>query len=115
MYCRLRISASSEKEANTISRALVQKKLVAGTMIYGGNSHICPIVAFNEIDGNGDFLGWIDESVVKNQSRGSSNKTNQGMRCREEDEILKIVARGEREYRQRKTVRVSSMKKLRSK
>ncbi len=100
MYCRVRISATSEQEANTISRALVEKKLVAGTMIYSGNSHywwegkivervywnigaftlaknkqviidevrklhsdVCPIIALNEIDGNQDFLKWIDESV----------------------------------------------------
>jgi uncharacterized protein involved in tolerance to divalent cations len=27
------------------------------------HSDICPIVAFNEIDGNKDFLEWIDEYV----------------------------------------------------
>lgn len=95
MYCRVRISATSE-EANAISRILVEKKLVAGTMIYKGNCHYwwnkeivekmywnvgafslikhkdsiidevkklhtdeCPIVAFNEIDGNEEFLEWI--------------------------------------------------------
>ena len=39
MYCRVRISATSEEEANKISKTLVEKKLVAGTMIYKGNSH----------------------------------------------------------------------------
>jgi len=39
MYLRARISATSEKEANLISRTLVEKKLVAGTMIYSGNCH----------------------------------------------------------------------------
>ncbi len=100
MYCRVRISATLEKEANNISKTLVKKKLVAGTMIYSGNCHYwwndkvvekqywnigafslmkhkgaiiqevkrlhsdeCPIIAFNEIDGNEEFLGWIDESV----------------------------------------------------
>lgn len=100
MYCRARISATSTEEANKISRTLVEKKLVAGTMIYQGNCHYwwddkvvekvywnigafslgkhkqeiidevkklhsdqCPIVAFNEIDGNEEFLKWIDESV----------------------------------------------------
>jgi|SRR3989344_7404078 len=38
-YCRLRISATSEKEANIISKKLVEKRLVAGTMIYAGNCH----------------------------------------------------------------------------
>ncbi len=102
MYCRVRISATSEQEANIISRTLVEKKLVAGTMITSGNCHywwegkivekvywnigafslmrhkqaiidevrklhsdICPIIALNEIDGNEDFLQWIDESVGK--------------------------------------------------
>ncbi|EKD43513.1 MAG: hypothetical protein ACD_72C00244G0003 [uncultured bacterium] len=100
-YCRVRISATSEEEANKISRTLVEKKLVAGTMIYSGNSHywwkerieekiywnigafsvlehkdtiinevrklhsdVCPIIAFNEIDGNKDFLQWIDDSTL---------------------------------------------------
>lgn len=99
-YCRVRISATSEIEANAISRALVTKKLVAGTMIYSGNSHYwwkgemvekiywnidafsilenknaiidevrklhsdeCPIIALNAIDGNEDFLEWIEEST----------------------------------------------------
>lgn len=39
MYCRVRISATSEDEANQISKSLVEKKLVAGTMIYKGNCH----------------------------------------------------------------------------
>ncbi|MCR4311450.1 MAG: divalent-cation tolerance protein CutA [Candidatus Taylorbacteria bacterium] len=39
MYCRVRISAASEKEADKISKTLVEKKLVAGTMIYNGNCH----------------------------------------------------------------------------
>jgi len=39
MYCRLRISATSKKEANKISKTLVAKNLVAGTMIYKGNCH----------------------------------------------------------------------------
>jgi len=100
MYCRIRISATSEKEANEISKTLVNKKFVAGTIIYNGNCHYwwnnkvveklywsiggfslikhknaiieeveklhsdkCPIIAFNEIDGNNEFLKWIDESV----------------------------------------------------
>lgn len=100
IYCRVRVSATSETEANRISRTLVEKKLVAGTMIYSGNSHywwegemvekiywnigafsllskkdaiiaevrklhsdICPIIAFNAIDGNEDFLQWIEESL----------------------------------------------------
>ncbi len=99
-YCRVRISATSQKEADNISKTLVKKKLVAGTMIYDGNCHYwwdskvverkywnigafslmkneqkiidevrklhsdkCPIVAFNNIDGNDDFLKWIRESV----------------------------------------------------
>ncbi len=85
-----------------ISKALVAKKLVAGTMIYRGNCHYwwkgkivekeyynirafsliknkkaiindvkklhsdeCPIIAFNIIDGNKEFLDWIEESVGK--------------------------------------------------
>ena len=101
MYYRVRISATSEKEVNIISKTLVEKKLVAGTMIYKGNCHYwlndkvvekmywnigafslmkhkqaiieevkklhsdeCPIVAFNEIDGNKEFLKWINESVL---------------------------------------------------
>ncbi len=100
MHCRVRISATSEKEAKKISKTLVKKKLVAGTMIYSGPSHywwdgevqekvywnvgafslmkhkdkiidqvrklhsdICPIITFNEIDGNQDFLDWVDEYV----------------------------------------------------
>ena len=39
MHCRVRISATSEDEANTISKTLVREKLVAGTMIYSGNCH----------------------------------------------------------------------------
>ena len=99
-YCRLRISAPSEEEANKISKTLVEKKLVAGTLIYSGNSHywweseivektywnigafsltkhkqeiinevrkihsdVCPIIALNPIDGNEDFLKWIDDNV----------------------------------------------------
>ena len=100
MYCRVRISATSETEANNISRKLVEKKLVAGTMIYSWNSHYwwdgeivekiywnigafsllkhkdkiieevkslhsdkCPIITFNKIDWNIEFLEWIDENV----------------------------------------------------
>lgn len=99
-YCRVRISATSEIEANTISRALVTQKLVAGTIMYSGNCHYwwkdeivekvywnigafsvmahkdaiinevkklhsdeCPIIAFNEIDGNEEFLEWITKST----------------------------------------------------
>ena len=99
-HCRVRISATTEKEANLISKQLVSKKLVAGTMIYSGNSHYrwegkivekiywniwafsqihkkdeiinevrklhsdkCPIIAFNLIDGNNEFLQWIEDSV----------------------------------------------------
>lgn len=39
MYCRIRISAPSKEEADKISKTLVRKKLVAGTMIYKGNCH----------------------------------------------------------------------------
>jgi periplasmic divalent cation tolerance protein len=100
MYCRVRISAPNETEANTISKTLVEEKLVAGTMIYSGKSHylwnekivekiywnigafslmenkdkiiakvrelhsdICPIITFNEIDGNQDFLEWVKDSL----------------------------------------------------
>ena len=100
MYCRVRISAPFAEEANKISRTLVEKKLVAGTMIYQGNCHYwwegkvvekvywnigafslvkhkqeiidevkklhsdqCPVITFNEIDGNKEFLKWVDESV----------------------------------------------------
>lgn len=100
MYIRIRISAPSKKEAYTISKMLVEKKLVAGTMIYSGDCHYrrdheivqkrywnigafslsyhqetiirevkklhsdtCPIIAFNKIDGNREFLEWIDKSV----------------------------------------------------
>jgi len=101
-YCRVRISATSVEEADTISKTLVAKKLVAGTMIYNGKCHYwwkgeiveriywniggftiienkeqiiaevrklhsdeCPIVAFNLVDGNQDFLDWIDEACFK--------------------------------------------------
>jgi uncharacterized protein involved in tolerance to divalent cations len=101
MYQRAIISATSESEANKISKTLVQKQLVAGTMIYSGNCHYwwegkivgklywniggfslakhkeaiikevkknhsdkCPIIAFNEIDGNKEFLNWIKDSVL---------------------------------------------------
>jgi uncharacterized protein involved in tolerance to divalent cations len=100
MHIRVRISAISEKEASAISRTLVTKRLVAGTMVYKGNCHYwwkgkvvkrmywniggfsldkckqaisdvvrklhsdeCPIIAFNRIDGNREFLDWIEESV----------------------------------------------------
>ncbi len=99
-YCRVRIGAASEEEANSISRRLVTMKLVAGTMIYSGNCHyrwdgeivekvyrnigafslmkykdaiihevkkihsdVVPIIAFNAIDGNEDFLQWIEDVV----------------------------------------------------
>jgi len=99
-YYRARISATSKKEANTISKELVKKKLVAGTMIYKGKCHYwwnnkinektywnigaftlnknkeviinevkkihkdeCPIIAFTEIDGNKEFLKWIEDSI----------------------------------------------------
>jgi periplasmic divalent cation tolerance protein len=99
-YCRVRISATSEEEANKISKHLVKEKLVAGTLITSGNSHYwwegemvekmywnigcfskphhkdeiieevrkshtdkCPVIALNIIDGNQDFLDWIDNSV----------------------------------------------------
>ena len=101
-YCRARISAPTQEEANAISKSLVSQKLVAGTMIYQGNCHYrregeicekvyrniwaftidihqeaiitevkrlhsdqCPIIAFNEIDGNKEFLEWIEKSVHK--------------------------------------------------
>jgi uncharacterized protein involved in tolerance to divalent cations len=100
MYCRAIISATSKKEAEKISIALVKSRLVAGIMVYKGDclywwrgkvvkriywnisaftitkhkkkiiavakklhSDKCPIIAFNEIDGNKDFLLWIKESV----------------------------------------------------
>jgi uncharacterized protein involved in tolerance to divalent cations len=100
MHCRVRISATTEDEANSISKTLVNKMLVAGTMIYKGLCHYrwkdkvvehiywnigafsldrhkqaiidevknlhsddCPIIAFNDIDGNKEFLDWIEESV----------------------------------------------------
>ncbi len=100
MYCRIQISATSEMQANHMAKTLVEKKLVAGTMILNGNCHywwegmvterlywtinafsimrnkesiiqavktmhndICPVVTFNEIDGNADFLKWIDTYV----------------------------------------------------
>jgi len=99
-YCRIRIGAPSEEEANMISRTLVTMKLVAGTMIYSSNCHyrwngeivekvyrnigafslmkhkdaiirevkkihsdIVPIIAFNAIDGNDDFLQRIEDVV----------------------------------------------------
>lgn len=99
-FCRVRISATSEQEATTISKTLVEKKLVAGTMIYHGNCHywwhgkivekmywnigafslwskkegiidevkklhsdVCPIIAFNTINGNEEFLEWIQDSL----------------------------------------------------
>lgn len=99
-YCRVRISATSQEEADKISKTLVEKKLVAGTMISSGNCHYwwdneivekiywnigafsliskkqqiinqvkelhsdkCPIITFNEIDGNEEFLEWVKESV----------------------------------------------------
>lgn len=100
MYCRVSISATSTREAQEISRTLVAKRLVAGTMIYGGPCHYrwkgkivqkhywninafsllkhkrsivecvkdlhrdqVPIVAFEAIAGNKEFLQWINESV----------------------------------------------------
>ena len=99
-HCRVRISATSKEEANSISRTLVAKKLVAGTLIYSGDSHYwwqgemvekvywnigafslmknkkaiidevrklhsdkCPVIAFNIIDGNEDFLEWVEDSI----------------------------------------------------
>lgn len=37
-FCQLTVSATSEKEANAISDALVQKKLIAGSLIISGRS-----------------------------------------------------------------------------
>ncbi len=37
MYINIKISATSEKEANHISKILLEKRLVAGTMISEGN------------------------------------------------------------------------------
>ncbi len=99
-YCRVRISATSQEQAYLISKTLVEKKLVAGTMMYSGNCHYwwdnkiqekvywnigafslmkhkqriidevrklhsdkCPVITFNEIDGNEDFLEWVNDSV----------------------------------------------------
>lgn len=93
MYCQLTISATSQAEARSIARKLVEGRLVAGTMINKGDSYYrwqgevvekdywkieayslmekkqaiieeveelhsddCPIVAFNEIEGNQEFL-----------------------------------------------------------
>lgn len=38
-FCRILISATTKDEANTISKTLVKKKLVAGTIINKGNCH----------------------------------------------------------------------------
>jgi uncharacterized protein involved in tolerance to divalent cations len=100
MYFRAIISATSKKESENISIALVKSRLVAGIMINKGDclywwngkvvkrvywnisaftiakhkkkiievvrklhSDKCPIIAFNEIDGNKDFLLWIKKST----------------------------------------------------
>ncbi|MFH1276376.1 MAG: divalent cation tolerance protein CutA [Candidatus Woesearchaeota archaeon] len=99
-FCRVLISAPNKQEANLISKTLVSKKLVAGTIINNGNCHYwwkeevikkeyyniqafslinnkeeiisevkkihsdkCPIVAFMQIDGNEEFLEWIEKSL----------------------------------------------------
>jgi len=100
-YQRVQISAPSKEEAKTISRTLVEKKLVAGTLITSGQSNywwenkvqektywevgaftlekhkdcvidevrkvhsdICPVIYFFAIDGNADFLEWIDDVTL---------------------------------------------------
>lgn len=100
MFCQVLMSATTRKEATSISDNLVREKLVAGSLITKGPSRYwwksklvekvyhnvqafslmknksriisevkkihsdeCPIIAFFEIDGNEEFLKWIEESV----------------------------------------------------
>ncbi len=100
VFCQALISAASRKEADKISDSLVNKKLVAGSLIINGPSRYwwdgkivekeyfnvqtfsltknkekiikevkkiqsdeCPIIAFFAMDGNKEFLDWIDDSV----------------------------------------------------
>lgn len=101
MHVKAVISATSKEEADTISDELVEKGLIAGTLIIDGDSRYrwkgeiveeryfnvqaytlqkhkqaiieaieeihsdeTPIIEFTGIDGNQDFLDWIEESVT---------------------------------------------------
>lgn len=100
MHLKAVISATSKEEAEEIADTLLEKDLLAGTLIVDGDSRYhwkgeivnetyyniqaytveehreevieevrkihsdeTPIIEYTEIDGNGDFLDWISESV----------------------------------------------------
>jgi periplasmic divalent cation tolerance protein len=100
MHLKAVISATSKDEAEEIADTLLEKDLLAGTLIVDGDSRYhwkgeivnetyyniqaytveehreevieevrkihsdeTPIIEYTEIDGNGDFLDWISESV----------------------------------------------------
>jgi len=71
-----------------------------------------------ELDRNGDecILSVREKpaAVLMSLSRYEALRTLEEMQRNEEDEILDVVANGNREYRDGKTVKVASMAKLRS-
>lgn len=100
MHLKAVISATSKEEAEKICDVLLEKKLLAGTLIIDGDSRYhwkgeieneryfnihaytlerhkeevieevrkihsdeTPIIEYQDIDGNQDFLEWIEKSV----------------------------------------------------
>lgn len=100
MVYKVRISATSDKEAEEISDRLIEEELVAGTFITSGQSRFhwkgeiqdeeyfniqaytvsdkkeeliekvremhsdeAPIIELIEIEGNQEFLDWVEESL----------------------------------------------------
>lgn len=100
MHLKAVISATSKQEAEKICDELLEKNLLAGTLIVDGNSRYhwkgeivnetyyntnaytveehkqeiindvkeihsdeTPIIEYTEIDGNQDFLDWIEENT----------------------------------------------------
>ena len=71
-----------------------------------------------ELDRNGDecILSVREKpaAVLMSLARYEILRTLEDMKRREEDEILEVVARGDREYEEGRTIKASSMAKLRS-
>ena len=64
----------------------------------------------------GEYIVSVRENpmaVIMSLSRYEALRNLEELKCREEAEILNIVTEGDREYRERKTVRATSMSQLR--
>ncbi|MFH1398526.1 MAG: divalent cation tolerance protein CutA [Candidatus Woesearchaeota archaeon] len=100
-YCYVLIAMPSKNEADQISKKLIEKRLVAGSIIFRGDTRYwwkgeiveepywninawslikkkediikevkklhsdeVPVIAFFSLDGNNEFLEWIEKEVV---------------------------------------------------